>query len=102
MSTQRVPVRRYSAVIDRGDVLNEGTWSAGVLGRNHYAKRPPRLTPPSGLSVALRTLGIPGCHVGLVVFLGATSAMTVGFALAVVGHGRNPGAGVEGDNGDYS
>jgi hypothetical protein len=28
--------------------------------------------------------------------------MTLGFALAVVGHGRNPGAGDDGDNGDHS
>jgi hypothetical protein len=32
----------------------------------------------------------PGCQVGLVVFLVATAAMTLAFALAVVGHGREP------------
>ena len=30
----------------------------------------------------------PGCRLGLVIFLVATAVMTLGFALAVVGHGR--------------
>lgn len=30
----------------------------------------------------------PGCRLGLVIFLVATAAMALGFALAVVGHGR--------------
>ena len=34
----------------------------------------------------------PGCQLGLVVFLVATAVMTLVFALAVVGHGRNPGS----------
>jgi len=33
----------------------------------------------------------PGCQVGLVIFLVVTAAMTLVFALAVVGHGRNLG-----------
>jgi hypothetical protein len=33
----------------------------------------------------------PGCQLGLVVFLVATAAMILAFALAVVGHGRHPG-----------
>ena len=46
----------------------------------------------------------PGCQLGLVVFLVATAVMTLVFALAVVGHGRNPGAEDpdEGDDGDHS
>jgi hypothetical protein len=32
----------------------------------------------------------PGCRLGLVIFLVATAVMTLGFALAVVGHGRGP------------
>jgi hypothetical protein len=35
----------------------------------------------------------PGCQLGLVVFLIATAVMTLGFGLAVGGHGRNPDAG---------
>jgi hypothetical protein len=49
-----------------------------------------------------KTWSDPGCQLGLVVFLVATALMTLGFALAVVGHGRNPGAGDNGDNGDHS
>lgn len=33
----------------------------------------------------------PGCRLGLVIFLIATAVMTLGFALAVVGHGRGAG-----------
>jgi hypothetical protein len=33
----------------------------------------------------------PGCQLGLVIFLVVTAVMTLVFALAVVGHGRNPG-----------
>jgi hypothetical protein len=32
----------------------------------------------------------PGCQIGMVIFLVATAAMTLVFALAVVGHGRGP------------
>lgn len=39
-----------------------------------------------------KTWSDPGCQLGLVVFLIATAVMTPGFALAVVGHGRTPGA----------
>ena len=46
-----------------------------------------------------KTWSDPGCQLGLVVFLIATAVMTLGFALAVVGHGRNPGAG-DRDEGD--
>lgn len=35
----------------------------------------------------------PGCRLGLVIFLVATAVMTLGFALAVVGHGRGPASG---------
>jgi len=35
----------------------------------------------------------PGCQLGLVVFLIATAVMALGCLLAVVGHGRDPGAG---------
>ena len=47
-----------------------------------------------------KTWSDPGCQLGLVVFLVATAVMTLGFALAVVGHGR-PSAGDqdEGDDG---
>jgi hypothetical protein len=34
----------------------------------------------------------PGCQIGLVIFLVATAVMTLVFALAVVGHGREPRA----------
>ena len=30
----------------------------------------------------------PGCQVGMVIFLVTTAVLTLGFALAVVGHGR--------------
>jgi len=45
----------------------------------------------------------PGCQLGLVVFLVATAVMTLGFLLAVVGHGRDPRAGDsdEDDEGDH-
>jgi hypothetical protein len=46
-----------------------------------------------------KTWSDPGCQLGLVVFLIATAVMTLGFALAVVGHRRNPGAG-DSDEGD--
>jgi hypothetical protein len=47
-----------------------------------------------------KTWSDPGCQLGLVVFLVATAVMTLGFALAVVGHGRNPRAG-DPDEGDH-
>jgi len=40
--------------------------------------------------LASKTWSDPGCQLGLVVFLVATAIMTLGFVLAVVGHGRNP------------
>ena len=43
--------------------------------------------------LASKTWSDPGCRLGLVVFLIATAAMTLGFLLAVVGHGRGPGSG---------
>jgi hypothetical protein len=43
--------------------------------------------------LASKTWSDPGCQLGLVVFLIATAAMTLGFLLAVVGHGRGPGSG---------
>jgi hypothetical protein len=46
-----------------------------------------------------KTWSDPGCQLGLVVFLIATAVMTLGFALAVVGHGRKSGAG-DPDEGD--
>jgi len=50
-----------------------------------------------------KTWSDPECQLGLVVFLVATAVMTLGFALTVVGHGRNPRAGDsdEGDHGDH-
>ena len=44
----------------------------------------------------------PACQVGLVIFLVATAVMALGFALAVVGHGRGAaGSGPdEGDDGE--
>jgi len=39
-----------------------------------------------------KTWSDPGCQLGLVVFLVATAVMTLGVALAVVGHGRIPAA----------
>jgi hypothetical protein len=53
--------------------------------------------------LASKTWSDPGCQLGLVVFLVATALMTLGFLLAVVGHGRDPGpsdpdADDEGDN----
>ena len=41
----------------------------------------------------------PGCQVGMVIFLITTAVLTLGFALAVVGHGRGP-EGPDGDHGD--
>ncbi|MFI5325600.1 MAG: hypothetical protein ACHQ7H_05150 [Candidatus Rokuibacteriota bacterium] len=43
--------------------------------------------------LASKTWSDPGCQLGLVVFLVAAAVMTLGFLLAVVGHGRDPGAG---------
>jgi len=42
--------------------------------------------------LASKTWSDPGCQLGLVVFLVATAVMTLGFLLAVVGHGRDPHA----------
>lgn len=42
----------------------------------------------------------PACRLGLVVFLVATAAMTLAFALAVVGHGRGPRPGGSDDADD--
>jgi len=36
-------------------------------------------------------LGDPECRLGLAIFLVATAVMSLVFALAVVGHGREPG-----------
>lgn len=54
--------------------------------------------------LASRTWSDPGCQLGLVVFLIATALLTLGFALAVVGHARDPHAGDPGeaDPGDDS
>jgi hypothetical protein len=51
-----------------------------------------------GIGVVLGWLGSktwsdPGCQLGLVVFLIAAAVMTLGFLLAVVGHGRDPDPG---------
>jgi len=61
-----------------------------------------------GVGVVLGWLGSkiwsdPGCQLGLVVFLVATAVMTLGFLLAVVGHGRDPRAddSDEDDEGDH-
>ena len=48
-----------------------------------------------GIGIVLGWLGSkswsdPECRLGLVVFLVATAVMTLVFALAVVGHGREP------------
>jgi hypothetical protein len=43
--------------------------------------------------LASKTWSDPECRLGLVVFLIAAAVMTLGFLLAVVGHGRDPGAG---------
>lgn len=48
--------------------------------------------------LASKTWSDPGCQLGLVVFLVATAVMTLGFALAVVGHGRGPRAGGHDDD----
>ena len=52
--------------------------------------------------LASKTWSDPGCQLGLVVFLVAAAAMTLGFLLAVVGHRRDPDAGDpdEDDEGD--
>ena len=52
--------------------------------------------------LASKTWSDPACQLGLVVFLVATAVMSLAFALAVVGHGRNPSTGDpdEGDDGD--
>lgn len=39
--------------------------------------------------LASKTWSDPACQLGLVVFLIATAVMTLGFLLAVVGHGRD-------------
>jgi len=51
--------------------------------------------------LASKTWSDPGCQLGLVVFLVATAVMTLGFLLAVVGHGRDPGDPDEDDEGDH-
>jgi hypothetical protein len=53
--------------------------------------------------LASKTWSDPGCQLGLVVFLIAAAVMTLGFLLAVVGHGRDPDAGDpdEDDKGDH-
>ena len=53
--------------------------------------------------LASKTWSDPGCQLGLVVFLVAAAVMTLGFLLAVVGHGRDPDAGDrdEDDKGDH-
>lgn len=53
--------------------------------------------------LASKTWSDPSCQLGLVVFLIAAAVMTLGFLLAVVGHGRDPGAGEpdEDDEGDH-
>ena len=43
--------------------------------------------------LASKTWSDPGCQLGLVVFLIAAAVMTLGFLVAVVGHGRDPRAG---------
>jgi hypothetical protein len=43
--------------------------------------------------LASKTWSDPGCQLGLVVFLIVTAVMTLGFLLAVVGHGRDSVAG---------
>jgi hypothetical protein len=56
--------------------------------------------------LASKTWSDPGCRLGLVVFLIATAVMTLGFLLAVVGHGRDPDPGAgdpdDDDKGDHS
>ena len=53
--------------------------------------------------LASKTWSDPGCQLGLVVFLVATAAMALGFALAVVGHGKTSRAedANEDDGGDH-
>ena len=43
--------------------------------------------------LASKTWSDPDCQLGLVVVLIAAAVMTLGFLLAVVGHGRDPDAG---------
>ena len=50
--------------------------------------------------LASKTWSDPGCQLGLVVVLIAAVVMTLGFLLAVVGHGRDPGAGDPDDEDD--
>ncbi|HEY7204158.1 MAG TPA: hypothetical protein VIA61_07680 [Methylomirabilota bacterium] len=52
--------------------------------------------------LATKTWSDPACQLGLVIFLVATAVMALGFALAVVGHGRGPRPEdrEEDDNGD--
>ena len=47
-----------------------------------------------------KTWSDPSCQLGLAVFLIAAAVMTLGFLLAVVGHGRDPGAGDPHDEDD--
>jgi hypothetical protein len=51
--------------------------------------------------LASKTWSDPGCQLGLVVFLVAAAAMTLGFLLAVVGHRRDPDAGDDDDEGEH-
>ena len=50
--------------------------------------------------LASKTWSDPDCQLGLVVVLIAAAVMTLGFLLAVVGHGRDPGAGDPDDEDD--
>ena len=50
--------------------------------------------------LASKTWSDPDCQLGLVVVLIAAVVMTLGFLLAVVGHGRDPGAGDPDDEDD--
>jgi len=43
--------------------------------------------------LASKTWSDPGCQLGLVVFLVVSAVMALGFLFAVVGHGRDSGAG---------
>jgi hypothetical protein len=52
--------------------------------------------------LASKTWSDPACQLGLVVFLIAAAVMTLGFLLAVVGHGRDPDpADPDDDEGDH-
>ena len=53
--------------------------------------------------LASKTWSVPGCQLGLVVFLVVTAVMALGFLFAVVGHRRDPGAGdPDDDDKDHS